>query len=441
VSLAENVDYLRRLSKLNGFNNLETYARNLRPAVHSPLVEATGFGSNPGDLRMFTFLPASLQEPRALVVVLHGCGQSAAHYDLGAGWSTLAKHFGFALLMPEQQVGNNANRCFNWFNPDDIARGRGEASSIQHMIKQMIDEYRIDPRRVFITGLSAGGAMTTVMLATYPEVFAAGAVIAGLPFGVASNVREALTGMRGLRTRAAGDLGDLVRQASQHRGKWPRISVWHGSADRTVDAANADEIVKQWLDVHRLPARPMSEGIVDGHPRQIWWDGEGETVIESYTITDMAHGTPLGIADNDEHYGAEGAFLIEAGISSSYHIAEFFGLTGWIRQKNERTRRKPAAEDSPSARLIPTVSPIPQHVSASKPDATLWPTATLKPQAPPKMPRRRAIDVGAAITRVLTAAGLSSARGLRNQFNRRDSDIAACGDLPSLGLVGLEEIA
>ena len=407
MSLAENVDYLRRLSKLNGFNNLETYARNLRPAVHSPLVEVTGFGSNQGDLRMLMFLPGSLQEPRALVVVLHGCGQSAAHYDLGAGWSTLAKHFGFALLMPEQQVGNNANRCFNWFIPDDIARDRGEACSIQQMIRHMIDDYRIDPRRVFITGLSAGGAMTTVMLATYPEVFAAGAVIAGLPFGVASNVREALTGMRGLRTRAAGDLGDLVRKASQHRGKWPRISVWHGTADRTVDAANADEIVKQWLDVHRMPAKPMSEGMVDGHPRQIWWDGEGETVVESYTITDMAHGTPLGIADNDKHYGIEGAFLIEAGISSSYHIAEFFGLTGWIRQKSARTRRNPAAEDSPSARLIPTVSPIPEQVPAPTPDATLRPTATLKPPpAPPRMPRRHAINVGAAITRVLTAAGL-----------------------------------
>src|SRR5207253_2933014 len=115
--------------------------------------------------------------------------------------------------------------------------------------------------------------------------------------------------------------------ASNHRGPWPKLSVWHGSDDRTVDPANADEIVKQWLDVHGLPAKPMSEGMVDGYPRQIWWDEDGETVIESYTITDMAHGTPLGLASNDERYGAQGAFLIEAGISSSYHIATFFGLT------------------------------------------------------------------------------------------------------------------
>ena len=115
------------------------------------------------------------------------------------------------------------------------------------------------------------------------------------------------------------------------------MSVWHGSADRTVNPGNANEIVKQWLDVHGLPPAPMSAGDVDGYPRQVWWNADGETVVESYTITDMAHGTPLGHAGNDERYGAEGAFLIEAGISSSYHIANFFGLTG-ARQSGRAKR-------------------------------------------------------------------------------------------------------
>jgi poly(3-hydroxybutyrate) depolymerase len=87
---------------------LGDFARNLRPGLHSPLVEITGFGTNPGDLRMFSFVPDELQPGPALVVVLHGCGQTAAGYDLGAGWSTLAKRYGFALLMPEQQSSNNA---------------------------------------------------------------------------------------------------------------------------------------------------------------------------------------------------------------------------------------------------------------------------------------------------------------------------------------------
>ena len=394
MSLANNVEFLRRLPKLPGINGLGDLGRGLRQGLCSPLVEVTGFGSNPGGLRMFSFVPGNLQQPHALVVVLHGCGQTAAGYDLGAGWSTMAKRYGFALLMPEQPSSNNANGCFNWFNPEDTARDSGEACSIRQMIARMVGDIGIDQHRIFVTGLSAGGAMTSVMLATYPEIFAGGAIIAGLPFGVATNMREALNGMFQSPSRPSGELGDLVRNASDHKGPWPKLSVWHGSADRTVNPANANEIVKQWLDVHDLPSAPMSEATVDGYPRQIWWNADGETIVESYTITDMAHGTPLGVADSDERYGARGAFLIEAGISSSYHIAKFFGLTEWIRQP------KVAAASKETSKIIPAVSPVDLT-------AVLWPLTTLnrRPE-PPREPRRRGIDVGSVITRALTAAGL-----------------------------------
>jgi poly(hydroxyalkanoate) depolymerase family esterase len=392
---------------LNGNNGFGGFGRGLRPGLRSPLVEVTGFGTNPGDLKMFSYVPESLQQAPALVVVLHGCGQTAAGYDLGAGWSTLAKHYGFALLMPEQQLSNNAQGCFNWFNPEDTARDHGEARSIRQMIARLVDDIGVDRRRIFVTGLSAGGAMTSVMLAAYPEIFAGGAVIAGLPFGVATNVREALNGMHQSPARPAAELGDLVRNASKHKGPWPKVSVWHGSADRTVDPANANEIVKQWLDVHHLPSTPMAEATVDGYPRRIWWNADGETTVESYTITDMAHGTPLGIGGNDERYGAQGAFLIEAGISSSYHIANFFGLTEWIRQ--------PAASEAPKAPAKTT--PLPAPLPASVPDLAkvLWPLATLprRPEPPPASPRR-AIDVSAVITRALTAAGLMKAEPPRH---------------------------
>src|SRR5260370_10962464 len=249
---------LRHLSKLRGLSLLEGFGRGARRGIRSPLVETEGFGTNPGDLRMFSFVPDSLQPAPALVVVLHGCGQTAAGYDLGTGWSTLANHYGFALLMPEQQASNNANTCFNWFNPEDTTRDQGEACSIRQMIARMAADQKIDPRRIYVTGLSAGGAMTSVMLATYPEVFAGGAIIAGLPYGIASNVREALSGMMQSSSRPASELGDLVRNASKHKGPWPKLSVWHGSADRTVNPANPDEIVNQWLDVHQLPQAPMS---------------------------------------------------------------------------------------------------------------------------------------------------------------------------------------
>jgi len=402
VSLSNNIEFLRHLPKMNGFNGLGDIGRNLRPPVNSPLRETGDFGSNPGGLRMFSFVPEHRPPAPALVVVLHGCGQTAAGYDLGAGWSTLAKHCGFALLMPQQQSSNNANGCFNWFNPEDTARDSGEACSIRQMIARMVLDAGIDERRVFVTGLSAGGAMTSVMLATYPEIFAGGAIIAGLPFGVATNMREALSGMCQSAPRPAGELGDLVRNASNHKGPWPKLSVWHGSADRTVNPANADEIVKQWLDVHQLPSAPMSEATVDGYPRQVWWNADGETTVESYTITNMAHGTPLGIGDNDERYGAQGAFLIEAGISSSYHIANFFGLTEWIPQTARETSQEAAPEKATA---------VPAAVEPSKATRDLakllLPLTTLKRRPEPAAPPRRVgIDVGDVINRALTAAGL-----------------------------------
>jgi len=426
VSLASNVDFLRRLPKLDRFGRLPELG--LRRDIETPLVEIRDFGANPGALRMFAFVPEKLQHPHALVVVLHGCGQTAAGYNHGAGWATLARHYGFALLIPEQVVSNNANRCFNWFNPEDTARDRGEAASIRQMIARMTADHGIDQRRIFITGLSAGGAMTSVMLATYPEVFAAGAIIAGLPFGVANDVREALTIMRATPVRTPHRLGDLVRKASHHQGPWPRLSVWHGTVDGVVAPANAREIVKQWLDVHHLPQAPMSEGMVDGHPHRVWWNEEGETIVESYTITDMAHGTPLGIADNELRYGEPGAFMIEAGISSSFHIAKFFGLTEWIREPElaaearadvkpaarsqsngaAKPARKPAAKAATPAKIItPIIPPVPMPDFTEVFDPLMMMHARPEPKPTPKQePRRRGIDVSAVITRALTAAGL-----------------------------------
>jgi poly(hydroxyalkanoate) depolymerase family esterase len=319
--------------------------------------------------------------------------------------------------MPEQQASNNANTCFNWFNPQDTRRGHGEACSIRQMIARMVGDYKLDPRRIYVTGLSAGGAMASVMLAAYPDVFAAGAIIAGLPFGIASNLREALNGMLQSPARSPRELGDLVRSASKHKGPWPKVSVWHGSADRTVNPANANEIVKQWLDVHGLPIAPMSTVDVDGYPRDVWWDADGETVVESYTITDMAHGTPLGIADNDERYGEGGAFLIEAGISSSYHIANFFGLTERARVPEgiAKEAAKPASKEivkqvaKEPAKEPAKAIPLPAPASTRSPDlsATLWPRPTPVRQTHRSTTlKRHAIDVSDVITRALTAAGL-----------------------------------
>ena len=288
------------------------------------LTEISGFGSNPGRLRMYAYVPADCPDGAPLVVALHGCGQDAGAYDLGSGWSRLADNYGFAVLLPEQQQANNRNSCFNWFQPTDTRRGRGEALSIRQMVEQMALSHCIDRDQVFITGLSAGGAMTSAMLAAYPDVFSAGAIVAGLPFGAAGTVQEALEAMYSGVDEPAPVWGDKVRRATRHKGPWPRVSVWQGADDTTVNPANAGAIVRQWRDVHGLPETPDVTDRVEGHPHSVWKDGAGQAVVELYTIEGMAHGLPL--EREPRRWGKSGAFMLEVGISSSFHIASFFGL-------------------------------------------------------------------------------------------------------------------
>jgi feruloyl esterase len=393
---------LKKLHATDALKKLQAVTRALAPAREdrdSRLDETLSFGTNPGQLRMFSTMPSPPTQQPALVVVLHGCGQTAAGYDHGAGWSTLADRYGFALLMPEQQRSNNPNGCFNWFQPEDAQRGQGEAASIHQMVEKMVREKSIDPQRIFVTGLSAGGAMTSVMLACYPETFAAGAIIAGLPYGAASNVQQAFQSMFQCPTRPAKDWGDLVRAAAPlHKGPWPRVSVWHGNADTTVIPSNAGEIIKQWIEIHGLSNAPTKEVTVDNYPRQVWLNDAGDELMESYTITHMAHGTPLATGEADFECGAVGPFLLEVGISSSFHIAKFFGLT---RNGARPQHVAPALRQSP---IRAPAGELPPLTQAPILHGEVLEDAASKSTGP--RPSRPRMDIGAVITKALEKAGL-----------------------------------
>jgi poly(hydroxyalkanoate) depolymerase family esterase len=289
------------------------------------LRELTGFGANPGNLRMFAYAPEDLPRKAPLVIALHGCTQTSAEYDHGTGWSSLADRLGFAVVYPQQQPANNPKNCFSWFLPGDIARGHGEALSIREMVEHAIATFAADRRKVFVTGLSAGGAMASVMLATYPEVFAGGAIIAGLPFGCASNVQQAFEAMFTEQGHAAQTLGDRVRAASRHRGPWPKISVWHGACDPIVRPSNAEDILRQWTNVHGLSESPSHQEFIESYTRSVWSDANGKALIEAFSISGMAHGVPLATT-TEESCGSAGAFFLDVGISSTHHIARFFRL-------------------------------------------------------------------------------------------------------------------
>lgn len=379
------------ISRLNALR--AAHATRGSPAP-SRLAGLAGFGSNPGALNGWTYVPPGLGAGAPLVVVLHGCTQTAAGYDHGAGWSRLADRHGFALLFPEQTRANNASLCFNWFLAEDTTRGRGEVLSIAEMIEAAAGAHGIDRRRIFVTGLSAGGAMAAAMLATYPELFAGGAIIAGLPYGIASSAPEAFDRMRGQGLPSAAHLQRLLERASRHAGTWPTLSLWHGGADQAVAVTNMDALIDQWRGVHDLREAQGSRELVDGHLRRAWRDASGREVIEAYTVAGMGHGTPLSTV-GENGFGASGPFMLEAGISSTLRIAEFWGIAGkdGLRQHAAGRQAGPIANDAPHA-----------------PPASGWPEL-------PRNPQRRTAEnkaapdsatskVGRVIEEALRKAGL-----------------------------------
>ncbi|MEK1887666.1 MAG: PHB depolymerase family esterase [Phyllobacterium sp.] len=293
--------------------------------LNTRLQHLADFGQNPGALRAWQYIPPTFGPGSPLVVVLHGCTQTAASYDRGSGWSELADAHGFALLFPEQQRNNNANLCFNWFDPRDTTRGHGEVASISQMVLAMTEKYLIDRARIYATGLSAGGAMAVAMLATYPELFKAGAIIAGLPFGTASTIPEAFDRMRGHGMPESRALADKVRQASDYQGPWPAVSVWQGTADTTVDPINMEAIISQWWQLQELNDTPIVTSLAQAHRCRTWKDANGSVCIEGHTINGMVHGTPIKTSGPDG-YGTSGTFMLDVGISSTWHIASSWDL-------------------------------------------------------------------------------------------------------------------
>ncbi len=306
----------------------EDESRAVSSALTPTLTEVTGFGSNPGALKMFEYIPAGLPAGAPLVLVLHGCTEGAANAAT-TGWSELADKAQFAVVYPEQQTANNPAKCFNWAgeygDPSNIQRGKGENLSIKQMVDKAVATHGSDAKRVFVVGFSAGGGTAAIMAATYPDVFAGGATLAGIPFDCTTTYAEVNGCMKPGKTKSAADWAALVKAADPgFAGPWPRMSIWQGSGDTTVAPANRMELVKQWAGVHGVDAASPVTDTVDGQSHASYKDSAGKVLVETYEVGGMAHAVPVAPGVG---CGTANTYAIDKGICSAGRIASFFGIS------------------------------------------------------------------------------------------------------------------
>lgn len=330
---------------------------------------------NPGNLKMYLYVPADMPENAPVVFALHGCLQNAHKFSQQSGWTKLADLNKFYVVFPQQQAARisqpiktgNPGLCFDWagFFGNQKPKGEGEDKSIIDMINHLekLDSYSIDKKSVFITGVSAGANLAVKMLAQWPEYFAGGAPIAGVPYGCANNQSEGFRcmgvkpsffprkGKQGECTesgeacmdpelkKTAQEWGDIVRNEheSEKNIEYPKIMIWHGSRDQLVDDDNQEQLLLQWTNLHNIDqiADNKDSKLKDGHERHTYkeyHDDNGNIKVATVLINGLRHGIAIEPGDKDNQGGEEstnslrGGYSFDYMIHSTYYIAKFWGL-------------------------------------------------------------------------------------------------------------------
>lgn len=286
------------------------------------------FSNDAGSRAYKVYVPTGASDaPRPMMVMLHGCTQSADDFAAGTQMNRLADEHGFVVVYPEQASHANASKCWNWFKPQDQARGAGEPSLIAGIVREVAQRHDADPRRIYVAGLSAGAAMAVVLGETYPEVFAGVGAHSGLPYGSAHDIPSAMAAMKGGRSgmpslkNIPGAAGAPSRKAVQ---AVPLI-VFHGDRDHTVQHTNGAHIEQQARDAHGAQAGGADlhvstlSGVSSGgrrFSRTVYTDTEGQARIESWTLHGAGHAWSGG--------HASGSYTDGIGPDASAEMVRFF---------------------------------------------------------------------------------------------------------------------
>jgi endo-1,4-beta-xylanase len=268
-----------------------------QPASAATLTRVTGFGTNPSNLNMYAYVPDHVAARPALLVAIHYCTGSASAVFNGYArdYVTAADQYGYVIVFPEA---TRSGQCFDVSSPQALTRGGGsDPVGILSMVDYAKQHYNVDPARVFVTGFSSGAMMTNVLAAEYPDVFAAGSAFMGVPAGCfattdGSSWNSQCSGGQLIKT--AQQWGDQARQMSGGRsGPYPRMQLWHGTADDTLRYPNFGEEIKQWTNLRGVSQTPSSSDAPQSGWSRTRYGGTGtQAPVEGISVQGAGHALP-----------------------------------------------------------------------------------------------------------------------------------------------------
>ncbi|HEY9170036.1 MAG TPA: PHB depolymerase family esterase [Lutibacter sp.] len=293
------------------------------------LIEITDFGANKGNLEMYVYKPANNGMGVPLVVVLHGCVQTANEIAEQSGWNNIADSNNFMVLYPQQKAENNLNRCFNWYENADISKNDGESDTIKEMIQYAIENFNIDPSKIFVSGMSAGGAMANVLMANYPDLFNSGAVLAGIPFKAANDLATAYFAMQGKVEKSNEEwVASISNNNPDYGGKYPKVVIFHGIDDPFVNVRNAEIIEMQWKGIHKIETEPTIVPNFNGNSditKTTYFKNDCPVIIK-YEINNLGHAMAVDPGTEKQRGGNVAKFAVDKNFHTTYWAAELFGL-------------------------------------------------------------------------------------------------------------------
>lgn len=293
------------------------------------LVEITDFGANKGNLEMYGYKPINNDLKVPLVVVLHGCVQTANEIAEQSGWNTLADANNFMVIYPQQKVENNLNKCFNWYENLDISKNDGESETIKEMIQYAIQNFDVDPSKIFVTGISAGGAMANVLMANYPDLFKSGAIMSGIPFKAANDLATAYAAMQGKVEKTPDEwVTSISNNNPNYEGKYPKIVIFHGIDDPFVNVKNAEIIEIQWKGIHKIASEPAIIPEFNGNPEiaKTTYFKNNCPIIVKYEINNLGHAMAVDPGTEKQQGGNVARFALDKNFHTTYWTAKFFGM-------------------------------------------------------------------------------------------------------------------